>query len=173
MPALPAAVATTAVAPEQAAGSALMQCVAHAGGMTAITRDNAAALARNGLEYQATAPDALKAMAATPYGTGSFARSPSREGDVWAVGYDRGACIVIATGTAVEPVEQRLAAMFAIPGGWHPEPIPQRDAGARWTQYGWDMNRRHLTAQMKVQPLPGTPVKGVVMVTIRPEQEKK
>jgi hypothetical protein len=161
-----------AAAPDQAAGTALMQCVAHAAGPGTISPDHAALLARSGLEYQAEPPAALRSMFDTPYGHATFARSPATEGQIWAVGYDRGTCMVKAIGTAPEAVENRLGAMFAIPGGWRAEPVKQPDAVSRWTQYGMDANGRHLTAQMKVQPMPATPVKGLVMVTVSASKKK-
>lgn len=169
---LPAAAALAVAPPEQAAGTALMQCVDHAAGMGTISAQSADGLARNGLEYQAEAPERLRSMAVTAYGNGSFARSSSIEGDVWAIGYDRGTCIVMVLGTTPEPVEQRLSAMFAIPGTWKAESIKQLDTASRWTQYGWKANGRRLTAQIKVQPLPASPVKGLVMVTISPNIKK-
>lgn len=165
------ALAATPVAadPAQAAGKALMACVKHASALTPIDAAHEAALQADGLIYQEQAPDKLRSMAVTAYGTGRFAWSPSVEGDVWSVGYDKGTCMVMVIGTVVEPVEHRLADLFAIPDGWRQEPIAQPDFASRWTQYGWTANGHRLIAQMKVRPLPATPVKGLVMVTISPE----
>ena len=158
--------------PALAAGKALTACIMHASGASVIAPSNAAALADNNLQVQATAPDRLRSMQRTPYGSATFARSPAAEGEVWAVGYDGGTCMVMVLGTAVEPVEAQLARQFAAPDDWHGEPIAQIDAGARWSGYGSDAHGRHLTAQMKVQPLPTTPVRGLVMVTVSPEAKK-
>jgi hypothetical protein len=149
-----------------------MQCVAHAAGLGTISPDHAALLTGNGLEYHPEPPAALTSMADTDYGHATFAQSPTTEGQIWAVGYDSGTCIVMALGMEPEPVERRLAAMFSVPGAWRSEKIKQPDAGSRWTQYGVVMNGRRLTAQMKVQPLPASPVKGLVMVTIVPSEKK-
>ena len=160
------------VPPPQAAGAALMQCVAHAAGMVEITADHAAALAANGLKYLPTPPDRLRSMVSSPYGTANFALSPSTEGDVWAVGYDSGTCIVMVLGTAPAPVEQRLNQLFTVPHTWKQQSIAQSDPGARWTQFGWTANGRRMTAQMKVQPLPASPIQGLVMVTVAPGGKK-
>ena len=170
---LGAGAAFVAAPPELAAAKALTQCVAHATGGLAITAGNAAALAETNVAYQADPPPALRSMAHTAYGTAGFARSPSTEGDVWIVGYDRGTCMVMVLNTPVDPVERKLAALFAAPGNWRAEPVDQISPDARWTQYGSDADVVHLTAQMKVQPLPATPVKGLVMVTVSPELQKK
>ena len=167
------AVATGAEAlpPEQAAGKALMSCVKHASGLLGIAPENQAPLALDGLAYEADPPPFLRSMAQTPYGKGEFAGAPASEGQAWAVGYDSGTCIVMVVGTPVEPVEQRLTAMFNIPGSWQQERIEQKDAGSRWSQYAWKANGRRLIAQMKVQPLASSSAKGMVMVTIVPDKK--
>ena len=158
--------------PARAAGNALTACVKHAAAMAPIDAAHAAGMADSGLVYSVTPPAKLSSMRETGYGTASFAQAPSTEGEVWAVAYDRGTCMVMVLGTDVKPVEQRLAALFAIPGTWRVEPIAQPDPGARWTQYGWQANGHQLTAQVKIQPLPQTAVKGLVMATIAPDQKK-
>ena len=157
----------------RAAGNALIACVKHAAGKSIINAGNTPKLAEGGLIYEAATPARLGSMAKTAYGTASFARSPSSEGDVWAVGYDSGVCMVMVIGTPVEPIEQQLVTLFTIPNTWRPEPIPQPDATARWTQYGMSDGVHRYTAQVKVQPLPATPVKGLVMVTVAPETKRK
>lgn len=169
-----AAVAIAAAEPApvdaaQAAGNAMMACVRHSANMLPIDDAHADAIRAGGMAYQPEPPAKLRGMAAGPYGKASFARSPSTEGDVWAIGYDRDTCMVMVLGTPVEPIERRLTDLFAIPGAWSRESIGQPDPASHWTQYGWMANGRRLTAQMKVQPLPGTPVKGLVMVTVSPK----
>jgi hypothetical protein len=149
------AAAPASVAPELAAGRALAPCVAHSSGMGAITASNADALAANGLVFQSLPPPALANAAFTAYGSGSFAASPSTRGQIWAVGYDSGACIVFAIGVPAEPVETRYRALFGIAGTWRPEPIRQLE-GARWSQYGWRIRPDlKLVAQTSVRPIPG------------------
>ncbi|QHL90310.1 hypothetical protein GVO57_05000 [Sphingomonas changnyeongensis] len=163
--------AAAAPPPEQAAGTALMQCVGHALGNAPIVAENATAMASNGLIFSPEPPPQLKVMKSTLYGSAQFAGAPSTEGQAWAVGYDSGVCMVMVFGTEPAPVEKRLTDMFAIPGTWKPEPVKQQDSQSRKTRFGWDLKDRRLTARMTVQPEP-EPVKGFIMVTIAPEEKK-
>ena len=149
------AAAPAAASPELAAGRALAQCVAHSSGTGTITASNADALAANGLVFAPTPPPMLASASANAYGHGSFAASPSTLGQVWAVGYDTGACIVFAIGVPEEPVEARYRALFSIPATWQSEPIRQLE-GARWSQHSWRvMPDLKLVEQTSVRPIPG------------------
>lgn len=152
-------------APEQAAGQALMQCVAHATGHGAIDSEAVELLRANGLQYEMSPPPFLQAAAENEYGRGQFARAPSAQGQVWAVGYDSGVCIVMAIGTPAGPVETRLNELFAIPNSFKPEPIEQKP-GARWSQWRWSMKPNDLVAQVNIRDRSGV---GMVMVTVAPK----
>jgi hypothetical protein len=157
----------TPLPPQQAAGKALMQCVAHSLGMGPIAVDAAEKLRSAGLQYVTAPPPHLRAMTQNEYGRGSFAMSPSVEGQVWAVGYDSGVCIVMTLGAATGPVERRMNELFAIPNSFKREAIKQLP-GARWSQWRWSQPERDLVAQMSVREISNPAVKGSVMVTLAP-----
>ena len=162
----PAAAQGVGVPPEQAAGQAMMQCVAHSTGQGSVVAENADLLAENGLVYSATPPPFLESARQTPYGTASFARSPSTDGQIWAVGYDQGACLVVALGTETQPIETRLVELFAIPGAWQQQAAAKAEVGERKLQYGWLLRPNfNLTALVSIRELP-EPAKGMVMITI-------
>jgi hypothetical protein len=157
--------------PEQAAGLALMQCVAHSAGMGPITADAGDNLRANGLEPVAEPPPHLQSATQNEYGRGTFAQSPSTEGQVWAIGYDGGVCIVMTLGAAPAPIEGRLKELFAIPDSFEPEPIAPRP-GATWSQWRWKRTPRDLIAQMRVTEIPDPRAKGMVMVTVAPSADE-
>jgi hypothetical protein len=154
--------------PDEAAGQAVMQCVAHTLGQVTISAGNAPLLASNGLQFSAETPAMLQSTANTPYGKATYANAPSNEGQVWAVGYDGpgNTCLVFALGTAVKPVEDRLVQLFSIPGAWKAEQAAPAAEGERKLQYGWDLQPRHLTALVSIRDLSTLPAKGMVMVTV-------
>ena len=163
--------APLAVPPEQAAGTALMQCVAHTTGQGPIAAKYSQQLATNGVIYTDQPPAYLQdAGQSSVFGKGSFASAPAVEGQVWLVGYDGlgTACMVYVLGAAVQPVEARLSEMFAIPGAWKKEMPVKAEAGERKLQYGWDLKdpKRHLTALVSIRDMSSSPAKGIVVVTI-------
>jgi hypothetical protein len=162
--------------PNEAAGQALMQCVAHTLGQGKVSAANAATLSANGLQYVAVPPAFLQTTANTPYGKASYATVPSTEGQIWAVGYDGpgNACLVFAIGIAVQPVESRLVELFSIPNAWKPETAAPAAQGERKLQYGWKLERpkRNLTALISVRDLSTSAAKGMVMVTVSQTTKK-
>jgi hypothetical protein len=173
---VPAPAAAETVSPEEGAGKALMQCVAHSTGQGEISRRNAALLASNGLLHSEEVPPFLQSAKATPYGNGSFATVPTTDGQVWAVGYDGAgtSCLVFVMGTAVAPIRARLEQLFAIPGAWVAQTPAAAQTGEQKLQYGWKLDKpdRNLTALVSIRDLSRHPAKGVVMVTISNTSEK-
>lgn len=161
---------TTLRAPGEAAGAALIQCVAHTMGLGTISSASADRLAENGLRYSDSPPQYLAGAAETPYGKGSFVNAPSTEGQIWAIGYDGPgtACIVFALGTSVDPIEARVRSLFSVPHAWRPESAARAEEGERKLQYGWDVAqpKRHLTALISIRDWSNQPAKGMVMITV-------
>lgn len=149
----------------QAAGLALMQCVAHITGTGVIAAETKDHLKANGLELEGTPPPHLRALAQNEYGRGTIARSPSAEGEVWAAGYDGGVCIVMTIGAEAAPVEKRMVELFSIPNSFKPEPIGQRE-GVKVSQWRWKQSRMDILANMTVRGIPAPGAKDMVMVTV-------
>jgi len=153
--------------PAQAAGQALIQCVAHATGQSIISKDNSAGLTTNGLTYSDQPPSVLAGSTRqTPYGRASYAQAPSDDGEVWAVGYDKGSCLVFIWETSPEPVVKRLVEMFEIPNAWEKQQAAAAAPGERKLEYGWQVRPDfNLTGLVSIRELP-EPMDGMVMVTI-------
>jgi hypothetical protein len=174
--AFPVAAQVAAPPPEQAAGTALMQCVAHATGHGDVSAANAALLLANGLQYMAEPPPFLQSTRQTPYGNASYAVSPSAEGQTWLVGYDGpgNACLIFSVGTNVGPVEERLVKMLSIPGTWKEVPAAAPAAGERKREFQWKLKEPvgKVTALLSMRDLGDNAAKGMTMVTIARTAEK-
>ena len=158
--------------PEQAAGQALMSCMAHSMGTGPIIAANAEALASDGLMFSEAYPSFLQGQSQNEFGRASFARVPVTDGgQIWAAGYDSGVCIVTVIGTPEGPVVARLQQLFSIPGGWKQKQIKDLP-GRRWSAYDWNSPQAKLTAQLSITDLPpNSPAKGFVSVTIVPKSK--
>jgi hypothetical protein len=153
--------------PAGATGNAIMQCVAHAMGGGPINKDNIDHLAQNGLIFSEAPPEILRSTAQTPYGTASYALSPSTEGQVWAVGYDKGSCLIFTLWSDIAPIRKRIVDLFSIPNSWKEKQAAPAKENEEKLEYYWDpYPKMHLSALISLTDMAPSPKKGFVMITI-------
>jgi hypothetical protein len=151
--ATPAAVEAATVAPADAATLALKQCISHVQGETKIVGANAKSLEAMGFSYQRDPPEFLQATKSTVLGRAEYARAPAEEGEVWAIGYDAGSCMVVTMAVTVDPIETGYKAVFAEPGTWRSTNADRAPEGQRNEKYQFDPNRTlKLTAMVNYRP---------------------
>jgi len=157
----PAASAAGERSPAEATTPALAACVDHARGAVKI-EGKSRELDQAGLKYQLNAPDFLASTKSTRLGIAEYAKSPSTQGEIWAIGYasvdasgdsNSGACRLVALGVPVPDVEKSITDYFSKGRTWHLErggdkPPP----GVRTMTYTWSPRRNlKLTALVELR----------------------
>jgi hypothetical protein len=152
----PAAAHAATVTPTEAARMALKQCIEHVSGMGRVEGGNGKNLDLAGFAYQREAPDFLAVTQNTILGRAEYARAPASEGEVWAIGYDKGSCMIVSLGTATEAIEAGYKTVFEEPGTWRKASAPSAPAGQRNERYQYDPQRTlKLSALINIQPAQG------------------
>ena len=157
-PALAQAPAPAGRSPQDAAKAALAACVDHAASVTVIEGASGKELDAAGLKYQRDAPDFLASTRSSVLGLAQYAKSPSTQGEIWAIGYDSNACMVVTLAAPVADAEKGYLDYFANAKGWRPDrtsgsPRP----GERLLTYGWTARRNlRLTAVVSLRDADNT-----------------
>ncbi len=145
--------APAARSPQDAAKAALAACVDHAAAVTVIEGASGRELDAAGLKYQRDAPDFLASTRSSVLGLAQYAKSPSTEGEIWAIGYDSNACMVVTLAAPVADAEKGYTDFFANAKGWRPEKTTgSPKPGERLLSYGWSPRRNlRLTAVISLR----------------------
>ncbi len=153
VPAMAQAPAPQAQPVDKAAALALAQCVDHTRtGGDAILSKYTADMAAKGLVFQREPPEFLASTRSTLLGVGQYAKSPSSEGEIWAIGYDSGGCMVVTLGAPVAEIEKGYNDFFTQSKAWRSEKAPAGKPGERTQFYGWSPNRNlRLSAQISLR----------------------
>jgi hypothetical protein len=126
--------------PEAAAEAAVQQCIEHVRAIAKIDQAYSNQLVNKGFVYQRDAPDFLAETKTSRFGVAQYAQSPSTEGEIWAIGYDRGPCMVVTMVAGIEAVQKGYAAVFDN-GKWHKEKPRSTDKDAHIDRFRWEPDR--------------------------------
>jgi hypothetical protein len=133
---------STAKSVEEAAKIALDVCVDHARGAIPIVSNSGAQLDAKGVTWQLNPPEFLASTRATVLGIAQYAKSPSTEGEVWAIGYDSGGCMVVTLAAPIADVEKGYGDYFAGAKMWRSErPTTSARPGERLEGHAWNVRR--------------------------------
>ncbi|MBO9574600.1 MAG: hypothetical protein J7494_02575 [Sphingobium sp.] len=139
--------------PDEAARIAMDVCADHASSAIPIEGKSGAQLDAKGVIYQLNPPDFLSSTKASAMGIAQYAKSPSTSGEIWAIGYDSGGCMVVSLGVPVADSEKGIVAFFEGAKGWRSE-RPSASAKGGEKLLGFAANPRRnlkLTALVKLQ----------------------
>jgi hypothetical protein len=132
----------------EASRLALEACVEHASAVRPIEGKSGKELDAKGLRYQLNPPEFLASTRMTTLGLGQYLKSPSNAGEIWAIGYDSSACMVVTLGASVDEAAKGYADYFTQAKSWRQEksagtPRP----GEQLQKYSWNPRRNlQLTA---------------------------
>ncbi len=128
--------------PQEAAKVALEACADHARGAIPIERKSSENLAGRGLKYQLTPPEFLASTRATVLGIGQYAKAVSSAGEIWAIGYDSGGCMVVSLDAPVADIEKGYMDYYAQAKVWRAERgASATRPGERALRYAWNPRR--------------------------------
>ncbi|HEY1124802.1 MAG TPA: hypothetical protein VGE65_04160 [Sphingobium sp.] len=127
---------------EDATRFAIEACANHSSGSVPIEGKSGSQFDAKGLKYQLNPPEFLASTKMTTLGKGEYLKSPSTEGEIWAIGYDSGGCMVIALAAPTAEVEKGLVTYFTQTKGWRSDrPTARARPGERLIGYAWNPRR--------------------------------